>query len=273
MQPRLQRRVQRYGWDAAARDYQESWQSQLAPAQDTCLDLAGLKPGMSVLETACGTGMVTRQIIEQVGAQGRVFATDISGEMLAELVDASKAAGHDNVSVARMGAEKLDVDDNTFDVAVCALGLMYMPEPQAALSEMARAVHSGGRVVATIWGERRNCGWADIFPIVDARVASEVCPMFFGSGAPGLLAADFTAAGLTDIRETRQRETLNFNDAKALIRAVVHGGPVALAIKRFSDDTLAEVSDEFLSSVSGCRNQDGSYSVPGEFVTVAGTVA
>ena len=49
--------------------------------------------------------------------------------------------------------------------------------------QMARVAAPGGTVAATIWGERRNCGWAEVFPIVAARVASEVCPMFFGTGA------------------------------------------------------------------------------------------
>ncbi len=82
-----------------------------------------------------------------------------------------------------MGAEALDLTDNSFDMAICALGLMYVPDPRKALDEMACVVRPGGKVIATIWGERRKCGWADIFPIVDARVASDVCPMFFASGA------------------------------------------------------------------------------------------
>ena len=69
--------------------------------------------------------------------------------------------------------------------AVCALGLMYSPDPLAAMTEMHRVLRHGGRAVATVWGERRNCGWAEVFPIVDKNVQSEVCPMFFAAGAPG----------------------------------------------------------------------------------------
>jgi len=50
------------------------------------------------------------------------------------------------------------------------------------------------------------------------------------------------------------------------------GGPVAMAIKRFSEDMLGEVRQEFLASASESRNPDGSYSIQGEFVTVVGTV-
>ena len=41
----------------------------------------------------------------------------------------------------------------------------------------------GAAAVVAVWGERRNCGWAELFPIVDARVSSDVCPMFFALGA------------------------------------------------------------------------------------------
>ena len=48
------------------------------------------------------------------------------------------------------------------------------------------------------------------------------------------------------------------------------GGPVALAVKRFTPEVLADVEAEFLASVRACRTADGRYLIPGEFVTVAG---
>jgi SAM-dependent methyltransferase len=178
--------------------------------------------------------------------------------------------GLDWVRTARMSADALDVEAGRFDAALCALGLMYVPDPRLALASMRRAVRPGGRVAATVWGERRNCGWAEIFPIVDARVASEVCPLFFGPGAPGALRDDFEQARFADIREQRQREVLEFRDEAALLTAMLRGGPVALAVKRFAAPVMAEVEREFLASVRAHRGADGRYRIPGEFVTVAG---
>lgn len=273
MEPKLQLRVQRYGWDAAAPNYHTDWAAQLRPAQDSLLELAKLHPGMSVLETACGTGMVTLRAAWAVGPAGSVHATDLSGEMINQVTGKCADAGLSNVSFARMGAEALDVEDNSYDIALCALGLMYVPDPRKALAEMARTVRPGGKVVATIWGERRHCGWADIFPIVDARVASEVCPMFFASGSPGILKMDFEAAGLTDLHEKRQSELLEFETSEALTRAITLGGPVAMAVKRFDAEVMAQVQAEFLKSVSQHLRPDGGYSIPGEFVTVCATVS
>jgi SAM-dependent methyltransferase len=207
---------------------------------------------------------------EAVGPRGEVLATDLSQNMVELCARQCAAAGLSQVSAARMGAEDLAVEEGRFDAALCALGLMYVPEPRAAITAMRRAVRPGGRVVATVWGERRNCGWAEIFPIVDARVASEVCPLFYGSGAPGALRRDFEAAGLTHIEEWRQQERLEFASDRALLTAMLLGGPVALAVKRFTPAVMEEVEGEFLASVRDYRGGDGRYLIPGEFVTVAG---
>jgi SAM-dependent methyltransferase len=267
MEPKLQIRVQRYGWDAASELYEEGWRGPLAPAQQTLLRVADIKPGERVIEAACGSGLVTRTLAEIVGPAGYVLATDLSQNMVD--LTARNTTGYGWVATARKSADDLG-EEGSFDAAVCALGLMYVPDPGKAAASMMRAVRPGGRVVATVWGERLNCGWAEIFPIVDARVVSEVCPLFFASGAPGSLRRDFEQAGLHDVEEHRQREVLAFPDERSLLSAMLLGGPVALAVKRFTPETMTEVEGEFLESVKGHRSADGSYCIPGEFVTVVG---
>lgn len=272
MDARLQIRVQRYGWDAAASHYHIGWEQQLKPAQDTLLRMADVKSGQSVIETACGSGMVTLRLANAVGTEGRVVATDLSQGMINDLTNRMAVSQVTNVTALRMPAEKLDQPDSVFDAAICALGLMYTPDPAKAIAELARVVAPGGTVAALVWGERRNCGWADVFPIVDARVASEVCPMFFGNGAPNALVRTFEQAGLQNITEHRQAEFLQFEDETALLDAVLLGGPVALAVKRFDKAAWEDVCQEFLASVLAYRKADGSYSIPSEFVTVTGFV-
>ena len=94
--------------------------------------------------------------------------------------------------------------------------------------------------------------------------------MFFGTGAPGALTRLFENADLGHIQERRQSEILVFRSDEDVVDAVLHGGPVALAVKRFAEDVWAEVQQEFLASVVDYRLDDGSYRIPGEFVTVRG---
>ena len=269
MDSRLQRRVQRYGWDKAAGDYEAGWRAQLEPAQSLMLDLAALRPGERVLDVACGTGLVSFRIAHEVGADGLVVGTDISGEMVgaARRIAAERNVG--NVRFERFDAEDLSLDDEPFDVALCGLGLMYVPDPVTALKEMSRLLKPGGRACAAVWGARAKCGWAEIFPITDARVASEVCPMFFHLGTLDTLALSFSEAGFSDIRSERLQTNLVYDSDDEALGAAFRGGPVALAYNRFDDATKQAVHAEYLQSIAGFRSDEG-YRIPGEFVITSG---
>jgi SAM-dependent methyltransferase len=82
---------------------------------------------------------------------------------------------------------------------------MYAPDPEHAIAEMHRVLRPGCRAACAVWGERRKCGWADIFPIVDARVQSEVCPMFFRLGMGEAFQRAFQSAGFGAIASGASR--------------------------------------------------------------------
>ena len=83
MHAKLQRRIQRYGWDKAADVYEQHWQQQLAPAQTRLFEMADIRPGERVLDVACGTGLVTCRVARQVGEHGTVVGVDGAGKMVA----------------------------------------------------------------------------------------------------------------------------------------------------------------------------------------------
>jgi SAM-dependent methyltransferase len=174
-----------------------------------------------------------------------------------------------NISFERMDAEELKVSEGEFDVALCALGLMYFPDPVKALKEMHRVVKGGGRAVAAVWGQRDHCGWAEVFEIVDKRVASEVCPMFFQLGNRDMLKRSFEAAGFSNIVFERINTELIYDSGEDACGAAFAGGPVALAYHKFSDEVKHEANEEYLHSIKSFQNGSG-YAVPGEFVIASG---
>lgn len=269
MDARLQKRVQRYGWDKAALLYENAWERQLAPAQQRLLEMAGLQPGEQVLDVACGTGLVTFPAAQAVGDDGTVTGTDISQGMidLARQIAAQRLAHQ--LSFLRMDGENLQFPDASFDAVLCALGLLYFPDPQQSLREMRRVLKPGGRAVSAVWGRRSHCGWAEIFPIVDARVKSEVCPMFFHLGTGEVLAQHYRMAGFGDIRCERISATLHYDSAESACDAAFAGGPVAMAYARFDEITRQEARAEYLASIAPYRQGNG-YEIPGEFVVVSG---
>jgi ubiquinone/menaquinone biosynthesis C-methylase UbiE len=265
----MQLRIQRYGWNKASADYEACWRLQIAPAQSALLALMALKPGERVLDVACGTGLVTFAAAEAVGPPGEVVGTDISERMVTAAELQAQQRGLDNVRFTRADAERQEMPPAYFDAALCSLGLMYVPDPVAALERMYDSLKPGARAGVAVWGERRNCGWAGIFPVVDSRVESDVCPMFFQLGTGSVLETAMHSAGFREIRLVRIRTELQYATAQEALAAAFQGGPVALAYSRFDERTKMEAHADYLQSIAAFRVGEG-YRIPGEFVVGRG---
>jgi ubiquinone/menaquinone biosynthesis C-methylase UbiE len=265
----LQRRVQRYGWDKAADWYEQYWRNQLEPAQTKLLEITQLQPGEEVLDIACGSGFLSFRMASSVMPGGHIASTDISDRMVEAAAKAAREKNISNISFQRMEAEELSLDNNRFDVVVCSLGLMYVTDTQQSVNEMFRVTRSGGRAVALVWGNRNACGWADIFPIVESRVSSEVCPLFFRMGTGNLLQLTFEQAGYTNVRTEKMNTLLQYETADDACGAAFIGGPVAMAWSRFNDTVKKEAMADYLASIEKYKKEIG-YAIPGEFVIVAG---
>jgi ubiquinone/menaquinone biosynthesis C-methylase UbiE len=269
MEPSLQRRVQRYGWDKASVYYETYWQKQLYPAQQKLLQLADIKAGDRIIDIACGTGLVSFPAAELAGEKGFVLANDISDKMVETGNSVVRERKLSNIIFQRMDAEELDGEDDSYDIALCALGLMYFPDPLKAIKEMYRVLKPAGHAVVAVWGQRKNCGWAEVFEIVDRRVASEVCPMFFNLGNEGTLKQYMSAGGFKNISVERINTVLNYSSGEEACGAAFLGGPVALAYSKFSDNVKKEVCKEYIESIKSFKKGNG-YHVPGEFVVAIG---
>ena len=267
MDARLQRRVQRYGWDLAADAYAQHWHGLLAGVQGELMALAALAPGEAVLDVACGTGVLAVAAAQAVRPAGRVLGVDLADAMVRASGQRAQDLGLGHATFARMDAERLALPDAGFDVALCVLGLMYVPDPDAALRELHRVLRPGGRAVLAVWGARAQCGWAPLFGIVDAEVRSEVCPLFFGLGQGTALARRCAAAGLQVTLQRRRSDWLEHADAADACAAVFAGGPVALAWSRFDAAVRERVQGRYLQAIAPWRQGPG-YRVPAEYLIV-----
>ncbi|MGK7369066.1 MAG: class I SAM-dependent methyltransferase [Candidatus Halalkalibacterium sp. M3_1C_030] len=270
MKPELQRRVQKYGWDYSSLYYETGWQHQLWPAQKRLLEAAAFGKGEHVLDISCGTGLVTFPIAESVGAEGSVTGIDLSEGMIEKAEQIADKNDIRGVSFKMMDAEELDLSDESFNVAVNSLGLMYYPDPDKANMEMHRVLKPGGRAAALVWGRRKACGWAEIFPIVDRRVKTDVCPLFFQLGTGGSLQHSFKNAGFKEVTSDRFEVTLRYKTDEEAIIGAFQGGAVALAYRKFDEATKEEAHAEYLESIEPYQNGEGYYDIPGEFVIVTG---
>jgi SAM-dependent methyltransferase len=135
---------------------------------------------------------------------------------------------------------------------------------------MRRVLRPGGRAAVAVWGARDRCGWAEIFEIVERRVASDVCPLFFQLGTDDALHWTLDAAGLADIVVERLPTTLHYTSGDDACGAAFAGGPVALAYAHFDAAARAAAHAEYLESIAPYHRGDG-YAIPGEFVVARAT--
>lgn len=222
--------------------------------------LAEPRPGERVLDVACGTGVVTRLVAQQVGRTGTVVGLDLNPGMLA--VAASSAANEPPTSALitwqEASAAKMPFLDAVFDIAYCQLGLQYFPDRPAALREMHRVLVSGGRLGLMVW---RDIEHSPGFGILAAALARHV-----GSEAAGIMRAPFAlaeaeelrgliaAAGFRDITIRPVPGTVRFPSVARFVQDYVAGSPLAGHVAKVSDEARAalvsEVGDALRSHLS-----------------------
>jgi ubiquinone/menaquinone biosynthesis C-methylase UbiE len=119
-------------WESAAPGWAR-WEYMLASGfrdgTDTMLDMADVRPGMTVIDIACGAGSQSFQAAERVGSNGRVAASDISATMLSHVGEEAARLRVQNIETLECAAEDLAAASDALDAAICRLGLMLFPDP------------------------------------------------------------------------------------------------------------------------------------------------
>jgi ubiquinone/menaquinone biosynthesis C-methylase UbiE len=114
------------------------------------LELADLKVGETVLDVATGTGLVATVAAQMVGTTGAVIGVDFSPEMLAQAKQ--KTTGISQLEFREGDAEQLNFPDESFDVALCASSLFFVPDMLQAVRESWRVLKPGGRLGFSSFG-------------------------------------------------------------------------------------------------------------------------
>ncbi|QBD79108.1 methyltransferase domain-containing protein [Ktedonosporobacter rubrisoli] len=194
-----------YGSSEVAERWQqdvERRRQDMTEATQRMLETAGLKPGDHVLDIAAGSGDQSILAARIVGPDGSILATDISVEMLNVAVRAIQQEGLTTISTRVMDAEKLELEDNTFDAVICRLGLMLFPHPKLALSEIRRVLKPGGKFAALIWSIPENNQLFALPLAIVEKYAHETSPQRadpFALSEPKVLAKELTEAGFNEI--------------------------------------------------------------------------
>jgi SAM-dependent methyltransferase len=168
------------------------------PVAEAVLAWLALPPGLSWLDVGCGTGALTEAILANADPR-EVLGVDPSADFLAaagQIVDP-------RVRVAVGDARALPAPNDGYEVVVAGLVLHFVPDPQPAVREMARAARCGGTVAAYVWdfvGERQfsQYFWQAATALDPAATAQDPISQF-PVCYPEPLAALFSGAGLQSV--------------------------------------------------------------------------
>ncbi len=158
-------------------------------------DAAGIAPGMRALDVGCGPGALTSELARRLGAPN-VAAVDPSREFVAEC-----RARNPGVDVREASAEALPYADGSFDAVLAQLVLHFVPDPEAAASQMRRVLRRGGVAAACVWdlggGMRVLRAFWDAACALDPDAPDEAATRRFDRD--GEIAALFAEAGLREV--------------------------------------------------------------------------
>jgi len=155
-----------------------------------------------VLETAAGTGVLTRAIASRLPAPARIVATDLNQPM----VDHAKARQSHNgrIEWRQADAQALPFQDQSFDAVACQFGVMFFPDKVQGYKEARRVLKPGGHFFFSVWDKISENDFADTVTEALATVFPHDPPRFLARTPHGYhdekqIRAELKAAGLTNV--------------------------------------------------------------------------
>lgn len=195
------------------------WSRLLAPA---LAEAAQIAAGGRVLDVGCGPGALTGVLVDLVGA-GSVAACDPSPTFVAEC-----AERHPGIDVRQGRAEQLPWPDRSFDAVLAQLVLNFVPDRDAAATEVTRVLRPGGTFAAVVWDyaegmEMLRLFW-DAARAVRTDAPDEAHPAALGGA--GELSDFLEASGFEAVAEGTLRVESTYADANEVWQGFLVGvGP------------------------------------------------
>jgi ubiquinone/menaquinone biosynthesis C-methylase UbiE len=144
-------------------------------ARDLAERVAIVKP-QDVLETAAGTGVLTRAIVAKLAHQARIVATDLNQPMLDRAAAREQTPGR--VIWRQADALALPFEDQSFDAVVCQFGAMFFPDKVLGYREAWRVLKPGGRFFFNVWDQISENEFADLVTETLAAIFPHDPPRF-----------------------------------------------------------------------------------------------
>lgn len=228
-----------------------------------------ISAGSRWLDVGCGTGALSQTIL-QAASPGRVLGVDFS---LSFVGYARAAIPADRAQFIVGDAQALPVETGVFDAVVSALALNFIPRPDRALAEMARAARLGGTVAVYVWDYAN--GMQLIRRFWEAAAALDPAAADLDEGRrfplcqPGPLKKLFQGAGLHDVEARPIELSTLFRDFDDYWAPFLGGqGPAPGYVQSLAEDDRVALREHLRSLLP--FSQDGSISLQARAWAVRG---
>lgn len=207
----------------------------------------------TVLETAAGSGVVTRALAPLLSADARYVVTDLNQPMLDR---AAKVQRNDNrIEWRAVDALSLPFDDKSFDVVCCQFGVMFFPDRVAGYVEARRVLKPSGRLIFNAWDKIEDNEFADVVTQAASEVFADDPPLFLARTPHGYndareIEADLRAAGFDDISIETIAEMSSAPTARHPAVAYCEGTPLRNEIETRDASRLGEVVERATSAIA-----------------------
>ena len=265
-------------WQTAA----EAWYSWspainrwLGKATEKMLDLAEVSAGQNILDIAAGAGEQSIIAAKKVGPTGDVLATDLSPNILEFAKEMAKLEKVNNVKTQVMDGENLTLANDTFDVVISRVGLIYFPDQQKALREMWRVLKPGGRIAAIVYSTADKNKFFSI-PVSIIRRRANLPPPLpgqpgpFSLGASGVIEEAYQKAGFKKIKSILVDSPVLMSSAKECVQFEKESfGALHQMLSGLSDEEKKSVWAEIEQELK-MFEVNGSFVGPCEMIVAVG---
>jgi SAM-dependent methyltransferase len=132
---------------------------QLRPLGELSMERAAFEAGERVLDVGCGCGETTLDIARRVGPSGFALGVDISAPMLERAREAARGEGLENVRFELADAQTASLPERSFEALYSRFGVMFFSDPDAAFSNLRRALCPGARLTFICWRAATENPW------------------------------------------------------------------------------------------------------------------
>lgn len=193
-------------WNTVALDYHYNWADQkVGPFQSTTelVKIADINPDDKILDVACGTGVVSKEISQCLGTNGLLVGIDLSRTTL-EI--ARKSIIFPNTNFLEMDAENMGFNFK-FDKVTCQYGLMFFPDSQKVLKSIRKILNQKGKLIVAVHGLADDVPYFSTImkPVLEniPDIRPDGTPTVHRFGNPKELESELTKAGFVNIKVAR----------------------------------------------------------------------